>query len=131
MKMLFVLLTTVLAFSAHANDRKVGNVIAVERELSDLYSTCLKATSGDTSKSQMFYSCAINFLSEGELPVSSGRVIKLIDSQCSVVGEVLKGTLLITYSTGQRPSNFEASKACLEKALLPKDHIKLIVYTLE
>ncbi|MEK2644280.1 hypothetical protein [Bdellovibrio sp. BCCA] len=130
MKLFFVLATMLMAFTVHAADRKVGNVIAVEREITDLYNTCLGKVE-DTTKPKSFFSCGIKYTTDGELPVSKGRVIKLIDDKCSVVGETMNGVLLITFSGAQNPSTFEASRACLEKAVMPKDSVKVVLYTLE
>lgn len=131
MKLYFILVSLLFVASAHASDRKVGNVIAVEREVSDIYSTCLKNGPENTTKPQSFFSCAIKYTTDGELPVSKGRVIKLVDDKCSVVGETANGTLLITFAAAKSPSTFEASRSCLERALSTKDYVKVIVYTLE
>lgn len=130
MKLFFVLASMILAFSANAADRKVGNVIAVEREVNDLYNTCIGKVE-DTAKPKSFFSCGIKYTTDGELPVSKGRVLKLIDDKCSVVGETMNGVLLITFAGSQNPSTFEVSRLCLERALSPKDSVKVILYTLE
>ena len=131
MKMFFAIASLFVAFSAHAADRKVGNVIAVEREISDLYNTCLKAVEGPTDKPQSFFSCAIKYVKDGEIPVSKGRLLKLMDERCQVHGEAVNGVVFITFSGAKAPSTFDASRACLERALSQKDFAKVIVYTLE
>lgn len=131
MKLFFAIASLLVAFSAQASDRKVGNIIAVEREISDLYNTCLKNVSGATDKPQSFFSCAIKFTTDGELPVTKGRVLKLMDERCQVVGEAMNGVVLITFSGTKSPSTFETSRACLERSLSAKDFVKVIVYTLE
>ncbi len=131
MKFFFAIASLLVAFSAQAADRKVGNVVAVEREISDLYNTCLKEIQDLTDRPQNFFSCAIKYTTDGELPVSRGRVLRLKDERCQVVGETINGVLMITFSGAKTPSTFEASRACLAKALSEKDFIKVIVYTLE
>lgn len=131
MKSLFVIASLLVAFTAQAADRKVGTVMAVEREISDLYNTCLKEVQDPTDKPQSFFSCAIRYTTDGELPVSKGRVLRLKDERCHVVGETINGVLMITFAGAKSPSTFEASRACLEKALNEKDFVKVIVYTLE
>lgn len=131
MKSVIFVLAMMVGLTVHAGDRKIGNVIAVEREISDIYTTCLKKTDADTSKPQTFFSCGFKYIVDGEIAVNSGRVVKLIDDKCSVIGEAINGTLIITYASAQKPSTFEASRMCLERALTAKDSLKMMVYTIE
>lgn len=131
MKLFLAIASLLVAFTAQASDRKVGSVIAVEREISDLYNTCLKNLGGPTDKPQSFFSCGIKFSTDGEIPVTKGRVLKLMDDRCQVVGEAINGVVLITFAGTKSPSTFETSRACLERSLSAKDFIKVIVYTLE
>lgn len=130
MKLYVFVVSMLFAFSAHAGDRKVGNVIAVEREISNVYNTCLSQVE-DTTGSKSFFSCGIKYVTDGETPVSKGRVLKLMDDKCSVVGETMSGVLFITFSSAQERSTFEVARMCLEKALLAKNSVKVIVYTIE
>ncbi len=131
MKLFFVLASLLLAFSAQAGDRKIGNVIAVEREITDIYDTCLKAVDGDTSKPKSFFSCGIKYVGAGELPVSKGRVLKLVDERCNVWGDSMNGVILITFAGAGNTSSFETSRACLERATTPNNSVKVVVYTHE
>lgn len=131
MKTVLFVVAMVIGLSAHAGDRKVGNIIAVEREISDIYTICLKKTGADTSKPQDFFSCGFKYVSEGEIAVSSGRFLKLSDDTCSVIGESINGALLITYSGTKKPSTFETSRACLEKAITAQGSVKMMVFTVE
>ncbi len=131
MKLLFVLASLFLAMTAQAEDRKVGTVIAVEREISDLKNTCLKATQDDRSKPASFFSCAIKYVGDGEMAISKGRVLKLMDERCQVVGESVNGVIFITFASAKNRSTFEESQACLERALVNKDYLKVVLYTLE
>lgn len=131
MKWFFAIAALFVALSSHAADRKVGNVIAVEREIPDLYNTCLKNLQGPTDKPQSFFSCAFKYITDGEIPVSKGRVLKLMNERCQVVGESTNGFIMITFAGAKSPSTFEASRACLERALSEKDFVKVIVYTLD
>lgn len=131
MKIAFVLISMLLAFSVQAADRKVGTVIGVEREIPDVYSTCLKNVSGDTSKPKSFFSCAIKYVDDGELPVTKGRAFRLTDDRCSVHGDLTNGVLFITFTGAKNPSSFEVSRGCLERSLPNNASVKAIVYTLE
>ncbi|WII73592.1 hypothetical protein QJS83_06865 [Bdellovibrio sp. 22V] len=133
MKMFFVLASMFVAFSANAADRKVGNVIAVEREVPEIYDTCLSNMGDqDTTKPRSFYSCAIKYTTAGEIPVSQGRVLRLKTDKCDVHGEAFNGVILITFANiSKDTATFEPSRSCLKNALTGKDYVKAIVYTLE
>lgn len=132
MKSLLLITSLFISFSAHAVDRKLGQVIAVERELTDVYDTCLKTVSGDVSKPSSFFSCTVKFATAPEMPISKGNIFRLIDQNCSVTGEAINGTLLITFSGAKSNSTFEASRLCLENTLAAnKNSVKLHIYTIE
>ena len=70
-------------------------------------------------------------MKDGEIPVSKGRLLRLNDERCQVHGEAVNGVVFITFAGPKAPSTFDASRACLERALSEKDFVKTIVYTLE
>lgn len=132
MKLFFVAASLLLAFTAQASDRKIGNVIAVEREIKDVYSTCLKNVTGDTTGSKFFFSCAIKYVTPGEIPVTKGRAFRLHDEHCSVNADFANsGVLFVTFSSAKDTSTYETSKACLQQALTNIASVKTLVYTLE
>ncbi|UOE99835.1 hypothetical protein [Bdellovibrio reynosensis] len=132
MKLFFVVASLLLAFSAQANDRKVGNVIAVERTISNVYNSCISTIDeADTVKPKTFFSCAIKFTQDGELPVTKGRVLNLRDNRCLVEGESVNGMLFITFSAAKGLTPFEVAKGCLQKSLGSRDSVKVVLYTLE
>lgn len=132
MKTLLLITSLLISFSAHAVDRKLGQVIAVEREITDLYEACLKTVSGDVTKPSSFFSCTVKFATPPETPISKGNIFHLMDQNCSVTGEAINGTLLITFSGAKSNSTFEASRLCLESTLATnKNSVKLHVYTIE
>ncbi|AZZ35555.1 hypothetical protein CIK05_01640 [Bdellovibrio sp. qaytius] len=130
MKLIFALTATLIAFSAQANDRKIGNVIAVERQITNIYDSCLSKVSGDTSKDQDFFICTINFLkTPTEMAITKGGLIRLVDSNCKVYGDAANGALLITFGKAQGLSDFAAAKNCLAQATLKPVNVN--VYTVE
>ena len=129
---LSALLVVFFAGTSQAADKKIGNVILVEREIQDIYNTCLKNIDSPTDKPQNFFACSMKYITPGELAVSSGVVLRLLDQRCSVVGEALKGTLLITFATSRSPSTFESAKDCFGRAIANlKDPVKTLVYSVE
>lgn len=131
MKVLFVLASLCIAVSAQAADKKLGNVIAIERELPNLSEACIKNVISDITKPSSFFSCAVKFTAGAETPVSKGTIFKMVDNNCSVVGEAINGTLLVTFAGAKNSSTFEASRACLETALADKEPVKVFLYTVE
>lgn len=132
MKLFFILASLLVSFSVQASDRKVGNVIAVEREISNIYKTCLdNLSSDDTGEAKSFFACGIRYLTDGEMAISTGRVLRLKDAQCKVEGFVKNGVLMITFSTTKNTSGFAESRLCLEKATLASNSAKTLVYTVE
>lgn len=133
MKSLFIFAALLVSFSAHAQDRKIGNVVAIEREIPNLKETCLKNTDDNAdSKPNSFFACAFTFVSKSEIAITSGRVLTLRDKECNVLGEAEKGSIMITFTTTKiGKSTFQESVACLEKALATNNSLKLLVYSFE
>jgi hypothetical protein len=125
-----VLLSILFSLNAFA-DRKIGNVIAVEREISDVYTQCLNNMMTATSEPKALFSCAIKYARDGELPVSKGRILKLVDQSCSVTGDHANGSIIITFTGARNPSTFESARSCLQKSLAEKESLRVILYTLE
>lgn len=132
MKLFFAIASILLAFSAHANDRKIGNIVAVERTITNIYTNCLDNVSQkDTTKPQNFFSCAIKIAAPSEMPVTKGIVLNLKDNECSVDAESVNGNLFVIFSAAKGMSTFEVAKSCLQKAIVTKGEPKVIVYTVE
>ena len=133
MKIIFALVASLMAFSAaHAEDHKVGNVIAVQRDINNLYDTCVKNVVGDVSKTQNSFFCNIKFIkSPTEIPVSRGGVIRFQDDRCQVFGDVEGGFLMIGFGKAQGASSFEQAKVCLQRSLQGRDSTAVLVYTLD
>lgn len=135
MKGIVFFLVMAVGFVANAGDRKLGTVVAVEREVSDVYETCLKKTDTDGNKPKPFYSCSFKYIQDGEMALTSGRIVTLIDDRCSVLGEALNGNVIMTYSSTEKASGFESARTCLARALARalagKDSVKMLVYTVE
>lgn len=138
MKTIFSALTLALALTAvttaHASDRKIGNVIAVERTIDDVYQTCvdqLKDVKGDNS----FASCKFDAKkTNADYSQGTQRVLTLWKDGCEVEGSVMNGTVLVTFQATGAKATLEDSKACLRKAIdgnQTKDSFKFIVYTIE
>lgn len=138
MKTIFTVLTLALAFTAvstaHAADRKIGNVIAVERTINDVYQTCvdqLKDHKGDTA----FASCKFDAKkTNADFSQGSQRVLTLMKDGCQVEGTAQNGVVLVIFEATAPKSTLDDSKACLRKAIDAStngDAFKIIVFTVE
>lgn len=138
MKTIFSALTLALAFTAvttaHAADRKIGNVIAVERTVDDVYASCVDQVK-DQKEESTFASCKFD-LKKTNADFSQGaqRLLGLMKDGCEVEAYAQSGMILVTFQATGAKSTLSDSKACLRKAIdaAPnRDSFKAIVFTVE
>jgi hypothetical protein len=130
MKFLVLLLGLCLGFSVQASDRKVGNVIVVERTVSDVYDNCLKEIRGDVSKPSAFFTCVITLTQQPYEVLLTKGYLNYTTEKCNVESELAVGKMLITFGT-KTPGSFEDGKACLTEALAHQPAPKVLIQTLE
>lgn len=138
MKIIFSALTLVLALSAvttaQASDRKIGNVIAVERTISNIYETCIDQLKEDQTSGQ-FVSCKIDVKkTNADYTQGTQRVLFLYKDGCEVEGYAQNSVALITFSATTPKATLNDAKACLRKAIdtsANKDSFKILIYTVE
>lgn len=132
MKFIFAVAATMIAFSAQANDRKIGNVIAVERQITNIYDTCLSNVKTDITKEQTFFFCSFSFKKSAlEMPVTEGGLIRFTDSKCHVEADAENGIFFLTFGKVKGTSDFATAKNCLALATQNKNSVNAIVYTIE
>lgn len=131
MKKVIFLFLGLFAVTAFAKDEKLGNVIAVERTISDVYNRCLTSVDKPGTGPQYFYSCAFRYLNLGELAITQGRAFSFTKDGCQVYAELVNGNVFITFATDRNSSTFEDSKACLAKSLEGQKTVKAIIYTVQ
>lgn len=133
MKLFIALLATMVAFSANAADRKLGNVILVEREIPNPYDLCVKNMIDKVEKPQTSFYCVIKYTKPMvELPVS-GKIspITYKDDNCKVRSESGNGSMIIGFGPEDKPVDFETAKACLLKGLTAHGRLTVNVLTVE
>jgi hypothetical protein len=138
MKTIFSALTLALALTsvttAHASDRKIGNVIAVERTIDDVYQSCVEQMK-DANDDLVFASCKFDAKkSNADFSQGNQRVLTLWKDGCEVEGSVMNGVVLVTFQATGANATLKDSKACLRKAIdgnQTKDSFKFIIYTVE
>lgn len=120
-----------LASVANA-DTRLGRVIAVERQLNNIYDNCLQNLRGDIQGKHYFFACGIRYLNPAyELQVDKGGVLRFSEGGCSVDGELGNGALVLTFGNSKTASDLSEAKKCLRRGLTSRDSMKVIVYTIE
>lgn len=130
MKKTIVLLISLLSLGAFAKDVQLGNVVAVERSIDNIYDKCLSSMDKPGAGSEYFFSCAFRYIKTGETPITNGRAFNYTEGNCRVNAETVNGNVFITFSTDRNTSGFEESRACLAKSVAGNKTIKVIVYTI-
>lgn len=129
------LATLLFAFSVHAADHKIGNVIAVERDVPNIYNSCMATVGPDpaANKTSDLYTCYVGGIAKvGDTVITKGDFLKNVGTDCNVSGEINNGSLLIAFSTAADSSSYADSQACLKRALdVINDSTKIILYTIE
>ena len=138
MKLIFSALTLALAFtavtSAKAADKKIGNVIAVERTIDNVYQNCIDGLGlpGDDTN---FLTCTLKVKKTNEDFMNGyQRLLTLTNGGCEVEGTAQAGSVMISFQDRRPKASIDDSKACLRKALdasVNKDSFKFIIYTIE
>lgn len=132
MKLFIAVAATLIAFTAQANDRKLGNVIAVERQITNIYDKCLSKVSSDTTKDSSFFICSFNFLkSSTETQIAKKIVVNYITNDCRVDAEAVNGFMFMTFGKAKGSSNFATAKNCLAQAVDNNTAVNVNVYTIE
>jgi hypothetical protein len=138
MKWILSALTLALAINVHAADRKLGNVVAVERTVDSVFSTC----TDKIQKAQDFdpkghaFACSYEVATgAGEFtPPGSQRLLMYRLNNCDVDATVQNGRAVIFLSSTDGKTAFAGIRTCLQTALdeaKSNDTFKFIVYTVE
>lgn len=132
MKIVILMLGLCLGALAHGADRKVGNVIVVERAITNIYSSCIAEVLGDTTKPAAFFSCVIPVTQQSyEVLLSKDRFYHHSAEKCSVDSEFAGGKMLITFGGSREPISFEAAKVCLANVVAQEKEPAVFIQTVE
>lgn len=132
---LFTLVSSVsLVSTAFASDRKIGNVIAVERTLNNVYQSCIAQIKDSADKSS-FQACAFNPKS-GPSDSAPGKqsLLHFNNKVCTVEAQLQNNVIFVTYQSLNPKATLEHTKACLRDALDSspnKDSFKFLMHTVE
>ncbi|MNJ92651.1 hypothetical protein D3C87_103250 [compost metagenome] len=132
MKALILFVGLFVAFTANAADRKVGNVIVVERDIDNVYANCLQEMDKNKKDPSYFFSCAIKITKHsGEVLLNKGPGFRLRNDNCKVDSEFGNGKMIIMFATAKDLSTLEESKACLREAVNQNPDMVATVQTVE
>lgn len=138
MRMIFSALTLALAFTAvttaHAADKKLGNVIAVERTIDDVYQTCI-GNMKQTQDESTFQVCSISAKkTNADFLNAYQRLLSFSKEGCEVEGSAQGNVVMFTFQANGPKATKDDAKTCLRKALdanTTKDSVTFLVYTVE
>jgi hypothetical protein len=135
MKWIATLALVLVSMQAVAEDRRLGPVVAVERDIPNVFQACVDKVKLDPKNPTTIFSCTFPVTkNKAEFSVGQQNLLNLYKEGCSVEGTVQGTTLLIMFGTNPGRTNFESAKVCLRKALDASpdgDRLKFIVYSVE
>lgn len=117
-----------------AADRKIGNVIAVERTIEGVYESCLEQIESEKSAATI-YACKFETKNtNADLSPGARRLLNFSKNQCYVEATLQNSVILIMFNSKKEKATFTMAKNCLRDALdasPDKDNFKYVVYTIE
>lgn len=134
MKSLILIAGVLLTLTAQAADRKLGNVIVVERDIQNVYTECLKNVKAEqTEKEQTFFFCAFPIAKhDGEVLLNKGGGFRYTTTDCQVATEFGAGKMLVYFSGPKdQKVSFEVAKRCLKQGTDANQDIVAILQTVE
>lgn len=103
---------------ANGGVKKLGNVIAVEKELTNVYADCMKYfTETPKNPSQEFYCVVPVAQKAADVVVSQGHAFHYKTDKCQVDGEMAPRNVLISFGSPKAAISFEVASSCLSEAL--------------
>lgn len=144
MKLIFSALTLALALTAistaQAADKKIGNVIAVERTIDDVYNTCIDQLKDNPPVSGTnLLSCSFDAKkTSGDFTADGVRGYNVLmtynKENCQVEASLKNGLIFVMFQATGAKATQDDSKACLKKGLdnsVNKDSFKFTAFTIE
>jgi hypothetical protein len=141
MKMHISVLALALSFTAavktQAADRKIGNLIVVERSIDNVYQACVDQfeTKKATEATAVFYSCTFETKkTNADIAPATQRVLKLSNPGCEVEGFLQNSIILVSIQIKTANPSIAAARSCVQQAINAspnKDSFKFITYTIE
>ena len=131
MKTIILAATLAFAFSAHAADTRLGTVVAVQRQVDNLYSTCIANVNNDITKPSAFFACIIPVAKQNELSITTSRFVHEFNTRCQTEGTLQNGKILITFGVTDQEASFDQAKTCLAQGLMKNNSVTATIYTVD
>lgn len=133
MKLAFLFLSLVLGFSASAADRKIGNVIVVERDIENIFDRCMdEVNKKPAATGAPYLSCYLMIINNpGEILLNKGPAFRLSNLKCEVDSEFGGGGLLINFNAKEKGATKADATRCLRDALTKNNDIIATIQTIE
>jgi len=133
MRLAFLFLSLLIGFSASAADRKIGNVIVVERDLENIFDRCMDEVNKKPAiAGAPFLSCHLMIINNpGEILINKGPAFRLSNAKCQVDSEFGGGGILIDFSSKEKGATKADATRCLRDALAKNDDIIATIQTIE
>jgi hypothetical protein len=131
MKALVLLASLLGAISVHAADKKIGNVIMIERDVENVYTRCIADLKDqDREKEQQF--CALQITtSPFEVMMNRNGGIRYRTPNCQVDSDFGNGKMLVSFQALGKDATLADSKRCLQNAVNENSDIVATIQTVE
>lgn len=131
MKAIILLASLLGAISVHAADKKIGNVIMIERDVENVYDRCIaNLKEEDRAKQNQF--CALQITtSPFEVMMNRNGGIRYRTPNCSVDSDFGNGKMLISFQALGKDATLADAKRCLQNAVNENSDIIATIQTVE
>lgn len=131
MKAIILLASLLGAISVHAADKKIGNVIMIERDVDNVYDRCI-AGLDDENRDKRDQFCAIQITkSPMEVLMNRNGGIRYKTPNCVVDSDFGNGKMLISFRSLDKDAKLPDAKRCLQNALNENSDIIATIQTVE
>jgi hypothetical protein len=131
MKAIILLASLLGAISVHAADKKIGNVIMIERDVNNVYDRCLaELKNEDRDRKQQFCTLQIT-TSPLEVLMNRNGGIRYKTPNCMVESDFGNGKMLMIFEALGKDSTLADAKRCLQNAVNENSDIVATIQTVE
>ncbi|MBC7371544.1 MAG: hypothetical protein H7326_08270 [Bdellovibrionaceae bacterium] len=135
MKFMIALIAIAFAINVQASDKKLGNVIAVERTVENVYATCVDQMQKDRehNPADRYYICKLDVAATSSDSTPGGqRILTVRSPDCTIDTELKDSKVLLMVNGNAAKANFASAKACLKTAMDQNgDTLKFVIFTIE
>jgi hypothetical protein len=130
--------TLTLGFTAHAADKKIGNVIAVERSIDNVFQTCTAQVekAKDYDPKARYFACSLDVSKAGvaEMSPNNQRLLRVRGTSCTIDADLKDTSIFMMFNGNDNKAGYTAARACLKEVMddaANNDGFKFTVFTVE